>query len=103
MLITAGIFLFGFMAVYSLFLIGVEARREAESITRTALAADAMLEDWRLRFSQSDYRSSAPGRFVGNAQPLDIDGDTGAEVTQGASTDEVYFYRNSQYPGVLFL
>ena len=51
MLIATGIFLFGFMAVYALFLIGVESRQKAEQITRTSLAADAMLEDWRLRFS----------------------------------------------------
>ena len=89
MLIAAGIFLFGFMAVYSLVLIGAESRQKAESITRTAVAADALLEDWRLRFSVSDYRSKEPIGFVGDGNPLD-----GAE---GGS-----FHTSPEHPGVLF-
>ena len=58
MLITAGIFLFGFMAVYALFLIGVEARREAESITRTSLAALMRCSKIAPAIFANEYRTS---------------------------------------------
>jgi prepilin-type N-terminal cleavage/methylation domain-containing protein len=98
MLIATGIFLFGFMAVYALFLIGVESRQQAEQITRTSIAADAMLEDWRLRFSHADYRSKAPQDFIGDGIPFD----TGQQLVNGPGMADRSFAFSHNQPGVLY-
>lgn len=82
MLVATMIFIVGFVAVYSLFLTGINYRHESDRITSTALAATSLISTWRLTM-QDQWSGYAPEDFVGDGDPTN-----GAET---ASPNEDFF------------
>ncbi|GDY12925.1 hypothetical protein LBMAG53_18030 [Planctomycetota bacterium] len=66
MLVATGIFMFGFAAAYSLFLVGMRARQEAESLTRASLAANALLDEFKLSSGLETGAPMVPEKYQGD-------------------------------------
>ncbi len=83
MLVATMVFVIGFVAVYSLFLAGMNYRHESDRLTGTALAATSLISNWRLEMAEGwDLGSGdvAPGDLVGDGDP-----------TNGAESGEELF------------
>lgn len=72
MLIATGIFLIGFVSVYSLFLTGVQFRRRSENTSRGAVAASSILATIRY-YSSLDNTLHNPALFEGDGDPATPD------------------------------
>jgi prepilin-type N-terminal cleavage/methylation domain-containing protein len=66
MLVATGIFLFGFSAAYALFLIGMHYRQQAEAMTKTSLAANALIDEFRLASGLEDNAPCQPSEYIGD-------------------------------------
>lgn len=75
MLVASGIFLFGFMAVYSMFLIGVRYRTQADATTRGATVASSIIAEIRLRATNESAEVAGstawaiPSNYIGDGFP----------------------------------
>jgi prepilin-type N-terminal cleavage/methylation domain-containing protein len=94
MLVATGIFVIGFTALYTMFLIGVRNRVQAEAITATSLVADAVVA--RLRSEAAIVPAAAPSLYIG-----DGDADNGAEGASPCAADDLFFAYVDQ-PGVFY-
>ncbi|MFW5698783.1 MAG: type IV pilus modification PilV family protein, partial [Planctomycetota bacterium] len=92
LLVATGLFLFGFSAVYALFLRGVHARHEAELSTRCSIAAGSLLAEIRLRAGR-ETTGTLP------REPADYRGD-GMADTPDTGIDNLYPYLDQ--PGVWY-
>lgn len=93
LLVATGIFLFGFSAVYALFLRGVHARHEAELSTRCSIAAGSLLAEIRLRAGKETGVPLLP------CKPEEYLGD-GLADTADNDPDQLYPYLDQ--PGVWY-
>lgn len=89
MLVATGIFMFGFAAAYSLFLVGMHARQEAESLTRASLAANALLDEFKLSSGLEVGAPMVPNAYLGDGFAEEL---TGANPTTN-QPDTLYPYK----------
>jgi len=82
LLVASGVFLFGFTAAMSLFLIGTRARGQADGMLRLSLSASSIVEEIRLEAGREGTRSPAApsGATVPPFAPLDYIGDGFAAI-----------------------
>ena len=66
MLVATMVFVIGFVAVYSLFIAGMNYRHEADRLTKTALAASSLISTWRLEMQD---QWDTIDQFVGDGNP----------------------------------
>lgn len=89
MLVATMVFIIGFVAVYSLFIAGMNYRHEADRLTNTSLAATSLISTWRLEMQDQWF---VVDDFVGDGNPTN-----GAE----AGTDQL-FYPYPDNPGIWY-
>lgn len=97
MLAASAIFAVGFVAVFSLFLLGVRYRSMAEDITRLSLASNSILDELALdagRDAGGGKGPFAPSDYIGNGRAK---GEPTAIDFANATPDEVRLY---PYPGI---
>jgi prepilin-type N-terminal cleavage/methylation domain-containing protein len=75
LLVATGVFLFGFTAAMSLFLIGTRARSQADGMLRLSLAAGSIVEEIRLEAGREPVSGTKPPYA-----PMDYVGDGFAAV-----------------------
>ena len=70
LLVATGVFMFGFVAVYSMFLAGVRNRQLADTITRTSLAATSIIAEIRMHAGREGLVGNqgphAPSMYTGD-------------------------------------
>ena len=91
MLVATGIFMFGFAAAYSLFLVGMHARQEAESLTRASLAANALLDEFKLSSGLETNAPVIPNAYLGDGFAEELPGANPATATN--QPDTLYPYK----------
>jgi prepilin-type N-terminal cleavage/methylation domain-containing protein len=73
MLIATGIFLVGFVSVYSMFLAGSAAGKRSDALTQTTLATTSLIETLRLRAGSEPGGPYAPSAYNGDGDPTTDD------------------------------
>jgi len=98
MLVATGVFVLGFVAVYSLFLSGMRFRKLADDTARTATLASTLLTEMYL---DSD---GAPAANAGPATPTDYNGSGNPTVpeTATATGQDTPLYSYSGIPGTVY-
>jgi prepilin-type N-terminal cleavage/methylation domain-containing protein len=66
MLVATGIFLVGFSAAYGLFALGMYYRQQSESLTKSSLAANALMDEFRL---ESGLEGTRPAPYNQETAP----------------------------------
>lgn len=66
LLVATAIFLTGFIAAYTMFLVGMRNRQLADAITNTAIAATSIRTEIALRAGREDGGPRPPSLYVGN-------------------------------------
>jgi len=105
MLVATAVFVLGFAALYTMFLLGVRNRVQAEALTNTSLVADAVVAEMRLAAGTERAGSITPP-----ALPSDYVGDgnaeNGPEVFPVGSPDSYDvqnpFFAYPEQPGVFY-
>jgi len=101
MLVATGVFVLGFVAVYSLFLSGMRFRKLADDTARTATLASTLLTEMYL---DSDGAPGAPAAASGPATPADYDGSGNptSPETSSVSGLSTPLYSYSGIPGTVY-
>ncbi len=68
MLVATMVFVIGFVAIYSLFLAGINYRHESDRLTRTALVGTSLISNFRL---QMQDQWNEVDDFIGDGDPSD--------------------------------
>lgn len=105
MLVACGIFLFGFMTVYTMFLVGVRNRTLADATTRGATVASSIIAEVRLR-ATNEIASAAttsiwaiPKNYVGDGYP---DTSQANEYGNDPYNANAAFYAHPDQPGTYY-
>ena len=99
MLVATAIFVTGFLAVYTMFLVGVRSRTVADATTRGAIVATSLMSEMRLRAINDPVGSSAntPAAWLGDGIPPAL----GADSLDNTSWD-AQFYAHPDAPGMYY-
>lgn len=107
MLVACGIFLFGFMAVYSMFLVGIRNRSLADATTRGATIASSVIAEIRLKATNevgtvgSPSAWATPSNYVGDGDPdTNESGDSGSPGDW--YVDDACFFAHPDQPGMYY-
>lgn len=103
LLVATGVFVVGFVAVFSLFLAGMRFRKLADDTTRGALAASSLVHEIRIDSGTEDIGGAGtdayePGDYIGNGLAGTANPVAGSPYVVMA--DELYPY--PQQPGTWF-
>lgn len=117
MLVASAIFLFGFMTVYSMFLVGVHNRTLADATTRGATVASSVIAEIRLGATNEAASSATtsawatPSNYIGDGFPdqtdrpgVDRSGTpiTDAELVTDPYNDQASFFAHPDQPGMYY-
>lgn len=102
LLVATGVFLFGFTAAMSLFLLGTRARTQADGLLRLSLAASSIVEEIRLEAGRESKADGTPADGIPFAPETYVGDGFATIASTGEAPDDGGLYPYRLQPGVWY-